>query len=252
MIAACAQPAPTGVATTSDPSSPSDYAPPPELKAAQRNGKDMLTLSGVSRPDAMIRVVLSDGRAMGVAASHDGAWSVTVPGGPLVRLYSLSEDVAGRPLRARGYVAALPAPGASAAILRPGGGAGALPPPGASLTITALDYDRSGAAVASGWARPGEEVRLSLDGVDAGEDRAAADGAFAAALSQSLNGGGHVLSAQSLSGRASAAFRAEPTAPLSRPGFVAARAQGAWRIDWMTPGGGVQTTIVFDPKGPAA
>ena len=249
VIAACAQPAPTSV-TVGDAASPSDYASPPELKAAQRDGRDMLALSGVSRPDAMIRVVLSDGRAMGATASHAGAWSVTVPGGPVVKLYSLSEDVAGQPLRARGYIAALPAPGASAAILRPGAGAEALSPVGSTLAITALDYDRSGVAVASGWARPGEEVRLLLDGAEAGEDRAAANGAFAAALSQSLNGGSHVLSAQSPSGRASAAFRAEPTAPLSRPGFIATRVQAAWRIDWMTPGGGAQTTIVFDPKGP--
>ena len=240
MIAACAQPAPTSV-TVGDAASPSDYASPPELKAAQRDGRDMLALSGVSRPDAMIRVVLSDGRAMGATASHAGAWSVTVPGGPVVKLYSLSEDVAGQPLRARGYIAALPAPGARA---------GALSPVGSTLAITALDYDRSGVAVASGWARPGEEVRLLLDGAEAGEDRAAANGAFAAALSQSLNGGSHVLSAQSPSGRASAAFRAEPTAPISRPGFIATRVQAAWRIDWMTPGGGAQTTIVFDPKGP--
>ena len=229
----------------------SDYAQPPELQTARREPQNMVALIGVSRPDAMIRLASPDGGAIGAKASHDGAWSLTVPGGPAPRLYSLSEDQPGQPLRARGYVAALPAPGAPAAILRPGAGVDSLGAADAGLTITGVDFDRSGVGVASGRAKAGEVVRITLDGTEVGEDTTSPEGVFAVPLSQSLHGGAHVLSAQARSGAASAAFRADATAPLLKPGFLATRERDAWRIDWTTPGGGVQTTIIFDPKAPA-
>ena len=36
-------------------------------------------------------------------------------------------------------------------------------------------------------------------------------------------------------------------APLTAGPFLAARTASGWRIDWMTPGGGVQTTFLIAP-----
>jgi len=35
-------------------------------------------------------------------------------------------------------------------------------------------------------------------------------------------------------------------APISGLPFHATRLAGSWRIDWLTPGGGVQCTIILD------
>jgi hypothetical protein len=48
--------------------------------------------------------------------------------------------------------------------------------------------------------------------------------------------------------RASASFDAPRTTSLAGAYYRASRIEGAWRIDWATPGGGVQSTILFDQR----
>jgi hypothetical protein len=40
-------------------------------------------------------------------------------------------------------------------------------------------------------------------------------------------------------------------APLGGSPFRASRAAAGWRVDWLTPGGGEQTTLIFDVAEPA-
>jgi hypothetical protein len=133
-------------------------------------------------------------------------------------------------------------------VLRPAAAA-ALPASLAQRGIAAVDYDASGAAMASGRVAPGDTVRLVLDGKDAGEDAADTAGVFNASLSQPLASGPHVLTLAGQRIRASAGFDATRTSTLARPYYDAVRIDGAWRIDWQTPGGGVQSTILFDQRG---
>ena len=246
VLAACGRPAP-GPAVAQAASPRSDYLASPEPRSATPTAGGVM-LAGVGQPDAMIRLASPDGSAIGAAAGHDGAWTLTAPGGDTIRLYSLSEDLGGRLLRARGYIALTPLPGPAAATLRPGSAVEPLGAPGGGLRIAAVDFDRSGAAVASGSARPQASVRLALDGADAGDDRADAAGRYTVTLAEALKPGRHVLTATSPGNAAvNAAFDAAPAAPITRPPFSAARQDGAWRLDWMTPGGGVQTTVMFDP-----
>lgn len=231
-------------------STPVDYLSPPELSVAARAADGTATLSGVARPGAVLRLAAPNGTAIGATAGASGAWTLVAPATAAPRLYSLSEIADGRMVRARGYIAILPAPGAVAVMLRPGGAAEPLSG-GGRTSVATVDLDRSGAAVVGGQARPGEAVHLKLDGADAGEDQANARGVFAVSLSNNLGAGPHLLAASTPSGQASAAFNAAPADRIDHPPFDAARVGSAWRIDWMAPGGGVQTTIVFDPPGAA-
>ena len=155
--------------------------------------------------------------------------------------------LAGRPVRARGYIAALPSPSSPAAILLPGGGAEPLPGREPRLRLSGVDFDGSGAGVAAGVAPPGDTIRLELDGVETGVGRANARGVFTVPLAQTLHPGSHALTAATTRAQAQASFSAAPAAAIAHPPLAASRAGAAWRIDWMTPGGGVQTTIIFDP-----
>ena len=206
-----------------------------------------MVLNGVAAPGAVIRLASPGGSAITGSADRKGAFNIVAPGGPTPQLYSLSEAVGGRLARAVGYITVLPAPGPAAALLRPAAAA-ALPPAQVQRGVAAVDYDASGAAIASGRAAPGETVRLFLDGKDVGDDPTDPTGVFNASLSQPLSPGPHVLTMASPRTRASASFDAARTSSLAGAYYRASRVEAAWRIDWATPGGGVQSTILFDQR----
>jgi len=225
-----------------------EYLAPPSVTSAVRQTSGAVVLTGTGQPGSRIRLASPDGSAIGATASTAGAWSLTVSPADAPRLYSLSSDTAGRLLRARGYVAALPAPGPAAAMLAPGEGAQAFGWPSAGgVNIRAVDFDSSGAAVASGSAPADDAVRLRLDGADAGEDQADAKGDYSVSMSRSLTRGQHTIAAHTAHGSASATLDMRPGAPIAAPPLAAERVGGAWRLDWTPPGGGVQTTVLFDP-----
>ena len=224
------------------------YLPPPAVTAAERQGA-AVRLGGSASPGAAIRLASPEGSAITGTADRKGAWRLNAPAGAAPRLYSLSEVLGGRLVRAVGYVAVLPAPGPPAAMLRPAATASLPASPGSARGLSSIDYDASGQAMVAGRAWPGETVRLSVDGHEAGEDRADAAGGFSASLSRTLPAGPHVLSLAGQRLRASAAFAAARTSQLASPPYDARHTDGGWRIDWLTPGGGVQSTLLFDSRG---
>jgi hypothetical protein len=247
LAAGCSRAAPVHDAPVRAPQSSTSYLPPPQLLKAVRRSARIL-LSGAAVPNAALRLASPDGSAITGAAGPRGAWSLTVPASPSPRLYSLSEMVGPQLVRAIGYIAVLPAPGPAAALLRPAAAA-VLPPGDPQRGIAAVDYDASGAAMASGRTAEGQTVRLVLDGKDAGEDRTDDLGVFSAALSQTLTPGAHVLGMAGDQLRGSASFSAPRTVQVATPPYDSVRMDGAWRLDWMTPGGGVQSTVLFDERG---
>ncbi len=216
------------------------YLPPPTLTAASPAGGGLL-LRGSAQPHARVRLGSPTGEATFAQSDQNGAWSLTLPQSPTVRLYGLSMAVADRTVQSEGYVAILP----SGQAVRLRAGAGAVPltaAPSEHLRILAVDYDRDGGAVVSGRATPGASLVLRIDGVDA-QGRADAEGRFSIAATEPLSEQPHqILVAGDGEDRITLrAVRGGP--PLAAP--VRAEREGAgWRIEWMTPGGGAQTTVI--------
>lgn len=225
----------------------SAYLAPPQVTAASLSGATV-TLQGSGRPLARIRLARPDGSAIGATVEANGRWIAPLPPAASLQLFSLSQDVDGRLLRAVGYVAV--APSGPVAVLRPGAGATVVSPT-PRPAITAVDYDAAGAAIVSGRAAPTQPVRLGVDGVEAGEARSDAGGRFSISLPAPVRGGAHAVSVRTPSATASAGFTSAP-ARVAAPPFAAARIEGGWRLDWITPGGGVQTTLLFAPAGAPA
>jgi hypothetical protein len=250
-VSGCSRPGPAQAATPASASPPAGYLPPPEILTVVRRPDNTAALSGTAGAGADVRLASPDGSALRAAADGAGGWSLTVPAARAPRLYSLSEMSGGRLVRARGYLAILPTPAPEAVMLRPTTAAAPIGG-GPRLSVSAIDFDGSGAAVVSGRSRPGETVRLRLDGKDVGEDRADPAGVFSVALPQALKPGPHMLTAIVNGLHASATLVAEPPAPIPAGPYAASRVAGGWRIDWITPGGGVQSTIVFDSREPRA
>ncbi len=227
------------------------YLRPPQVTGAARAGDDGAVLSGQGEAGVRLRLVSPDGGAYGATDDDGGHWRMTLPASAQVRLFGLSEEISGRVVQSEGYVAVLPPPGRPAVLLRAGGGAAPLFEQH-GLEIAAIDFDAAGGAVISGAAKPGAVLRAMIDGASAGETHAGPRGHYAVALTSALKPGAHQLQIQSAGAAVQAAIAVSP--PPRSSGdlpYRGERVDGGWRIDWLTPGGGPQTTLVLDPPGAA-
>ena len=244
ILAACGRATPWPQASTgqTDPGD-SSYRLPPQLRGAARTPDGEVALFGRALPGSAIRMASPSGRALDAVADPRGDWTLKAPA-DAPEIYALAQETNGRRDRAEGYVAVLPGQGPAAALLRAGAGAQVMADDAMRLAILAADADSSGAVVVSGRAPPGQALRLTVDGALAGEGAAAADGRFAISLPKTLNPGAHAAVVLTASAKAQATLELGPPTAFSG-GMRAVQRDWGWRLDWATPGGGVQTTELF-------
>jgi len=226
------------------------YQPAPEVTGAAVAKDGRIELTGAAAPGAAVRLASPGGAAQFATADAQGGWSVIVPASPAPRLFGLSMSRGGPLVQAMGYI--FVAPDGRVARLREGGGSEALAPGGHGLMALALDTDARHAAALSGLAAPGDTVSLRVDGIERGQAVADKSGRFILSLNEPLAPGAHAFDLASSSGEAQFEVTVDAPAHLANGPFASARQGRAWRVDWMMPGGGEQTTLVFDTPGPAA
>jgi hypothetical protein len=238
-------PANEAAATAQDAASAAErgYVAPPELLHVLLRPGDRLELDGSAQPGARVTLATPTGPAGSTVADASGTWRLIASTGAQARLLGLSMSNNDRVVQAKGYL--FVAPDGLAARLRAGGGSEAFNGQPGALAVTAMDYDRQFAATLSGRAASGETVRLRVDGVERGQVNADPHGRFVLPLNEPLGAGVHDF--ELAGGRGEVPFQASIEAPASLSGapFRAARVGAGWRIEWLTPGGGEQTTVVF-------
>ncbi|MCF8505626.1 MAG: hypothetical protein K9G59_11975 [Caulobacter sp.] len=219
------------------------YVKPPSVLAA-RSGRGGTALAGLATPGARVLLVAPDGGQTEARADDKGAWMIMAPPTATLRLYGLAMTVGERSVQAEGFLALTP--DGRLAQLRPGAGALVLSPASRRPRILALDFDRDGAAMVSGVGTISAEVGLRLDRTAAGGSMIDRQGRFSFALSRPMSQAAHDLE---ISGEGGEDTVTVTTSQPTDPGdlYRASRLAGAWRIDWRTPGGGVQSTLLFDP-----
>lgn len=218
------------------------YLPPPALQSAQRSG-GRLTLAGVALPNADLRLGSPDGEVVLGKADGEGRWTVVVPIQAGVRLFGLSMTRDGRTVQAEGYV--MVSEEGHVALLRAGAGAWRLAPSANAPRILAVDIDRAGGAVVSGVAAPGAGLNVRVDRVVSGGGRADDDGRFFVALKDPMSRGAHDIQVGGEGGEDQVTIPATPPLALTSGPVRSDRVATGWRIDWVTPGGGVQTTLLI-------
>ena len=227
------------------------YLAPPTLASATHAPGGAVQLMGSAPAGAEVRLRSPDGSDATVKAGGDGAWAVTLPPADTPRLYAFEARVGARVLKGEGALAVLPPPEIAALVLR--GGYAALPPgsgaPG-RLELIAFDYDGGGAAVV-GVAAPGSPVRFLIDGGVVGAAQANSEGRFAMVAVDPRRGvapGVHTIRVEAKGGQ-TVERRVEVKASQMAPdrAYVADRDPNGWALSWRTPGGGLQTSLVFDP-----
>ena len=227
------------------PGAEAGYLQPPRVTAI-RAVPAGLALTGAAAPGARIRLGTPTGELRYASTSEAGRWAIVIPRSADLRLFGVSMTVGARTVQAEGYLAVTP--DGRAAQLRAGAGALVLSRPSRRPLILALDFDRDGAAMVSGVGTVGAEIGLRLDRAAAGGATIDRQGRYSFALVRPMASAGHELEISGEGGEQVLAVSASRPAPLGQP-FRAGRVPNAWRIDWMTPGGGVQSTILFDPPG---
>ncbi len=217
------------------------YAAPPEVTGVQP-AAGRVTLSGRAAPGSMVRLASPQGSTTETPVDGQGGWRLAVPAAPQGGLYALSQRSGGRVIQAEGYL--LVTPRGDGALLRAGAGAIKLGPQLPAAGVTALDFDRAGAAVISGRGPAGGAISARLDGKKVGESRIDAKGRFAIALQAPLAPGTHSVKVFGDSVDASLNVDASRAAPLTGGPIRATQIGAGLRVDWMTPGGGVQSTVL--------
>lgn len=227
------------------PATEDGYLAPPRVRAI-RVGRSGLALAGTATPGSRIRLGTPTGELRDTTTNDAGVWSIIIPAAAELRLFGVAMTVGERTVPAEGFLAVTP--DGRAAQLHTGAGARVLSAPSRRPLILALDFDRDGAAMVSGVGTVGAEIGLRLDRAAAGGSSIDREGRFSFALSRPMSSNGHDLEISGEGGEQEVTVDAGRPAPLASP-FRAGRVASGWRIDWMTPGGGVQSTVLFDPPG---
>jgi hypothetical protein len=232
-------------AATAAPQPTEDYRLPPELLGGAKSANGALQLYGAASPGAAVRLASPSGAQQFATADAGGVWRLTLLPSSEPRLLGLSMSDKGQVVQAVGYL--FIAPDGAVARLRTGGGTQASTPTAPGLAALALDYDNQRAATLSGVSGPHETVIVRVDGVERSQARADAGGRFVAAL-QPLTAGAHQFDVMGATQQIHFAATVDtPQTPASAP-YTAKREGQGWRIDWRTPGGGGQTTLILGPS----
>ena len=219
------------------------YLEPPRVTAVRASGA-VVRLEGSAAPNARVRIASPAGDAQFAQADAKGRWSASVTPARPVNLYGLSMKDGERMAQAEGYV--LVTAGGAVAQLRGGAGAVVLAPASKAPRILAIDYDRGGGAVVSGVAAPGVDLALRVDRARRGETKSDSQGRFVMPLAEPLKPGSHAFEVAGQGGEDVRQVDIGGPAHLTGGPYAGARTDFGWRVDWMTPGGGEQTTLLFE------
>jgi len=250
LLSGCGEKDPSAVnAAGAAPEPSEDYRPAPELLGGARAAGGGLQLYGSAIPGAAVRLASPSGAQQFATADAKGVWRVTLAPSSEPRLLGLSMSDRGQVAPAVGYL--FIAPDGAVARLRTGGGTQAASPGNGALAALALDYDNQRAATLSGVAAPRETVIVRVDGVERSQASADATGRFVLPL-QPLTAGAHEFDLMGATQQVHFTASVDALAPLAQAPYTAAPQGQGWRIDWRTPGGGEQTTLILGPSEPGA
>jgi hypothetical protein len=236
-LSACDRTPPVGSSELSE--SEAGYVAPPVAVDAEWSARGV-ALSGEAPAGSDVRLATPAGQALDTRADAQGRWRFALPPSADARIFGLSTEAGGRRVQAQGYL--LVGPRGQTAVLRAGAAAIRLDH-AAGSRISALDFDGEGGALLSGWAPEGTDVAVRLDGRQVGEARADAAGRFAMALPR-LRAGPHRIDATGAAFTDVLMLDATPAPSLVGGPLHSQLTTRSLRADWLTPGGGVQSTIL--------
>lgn len=248
-LAACGeerQPPWKAVQPKGPPAAEARYVAPPAVVDG-RPGAGGVLLTGTATPGATVMLGTPSGERLSARTDADGRWTVTAPTPTGVSLYGLFMQDGDRKVNAEGYLV-LTADG-RVAELRAGTGAKVLAQPSRPPRILAIDFDRDGGAVVSGVGTAGADVGLRVNRAAGGTSTVSEQGRFAIPLLRPLVAGRQEFEVAGEGGEDVVVATTARPDPLGEAVYRAAPVESGWRIDWRTPAGGVQSTLLLGRRG---
>lgn len=226
-----------------EPATPSTYLAPPAAVNLRSDGEEV-RMAGVAAAGARVRLATPEGEVRLTEADNSGAWSIVLPAAQVPQIFGLSMMVGERTVQAEGYLLLLP--DGRLVLLR--AGAGAVVVQGApEQGIAAFDFDEEGGAVISGFAPPEAILSVRIDGRTVSTSgRTDTAGRFSLPFGAPVPPGRHEVRVQGESLDLRAEVDATPATAPEAGAFRATRTAYGLRIDWLTPGGGLQSTLLLD------
>ncbi len=242
-LAGCGEGTPPVIVPGTAPQAPAEtaYLTPPAVTAA-RLERTRLVLSGAAPAGARVRLATPAGDAVFADADAKGAWQVTLPASAAARIYGISSTTGSRTAQGEGYL--LLTPQGEPVLLRAGAGALRMGSRG-QHGLDAVDFDREGGAVVSGRAPAGAALSVHIDGRQTADGRADSTGRYAISLTQPLPPGPHQVDVFGDATENTVTVDATSAPPLADGPFRAVSVESGLRVDWMTPGGGAQSTLLL-------
>jgi hypothetical protein len=241
-LAACGAKPPSVAAEGAD-AGLQDYLSPPAVDTV-RAGPGGVTLAGTGPLGGKVRLATPVGQASFSTVDARGRWAIALPPDAETRIFGLSASVGARQTQAEGYLLVTPA--GQAAMLRAGASAQRIDPatrPG----LRTIDFDRGGGVEVAAQVAPGATVILRLDGRQAAESRAGANGRYEASLGSPtpIRPGAHQIEVRGDGFADQVTVKVTPAQPLAQGPLRSQLTPAGPRVDWMTPGGGVQSTLLI-------
>jgi hypothetical protein len=215
----------------------------PEITGVDQAGSNMFVVTGQTIANARVRFSYSGQRAVGVTSDSRGRFRAELPSGPNGGLFDLSTEDSGRSMHADGRLFIPAGAPEKAVLMRPG--ASSRPLFNDFSAVAVIDYDRAGALAIAGRVAPTTAIEVILNG----EIRARTisdDRGFYTATTQidppQANETENTLSVMAGGKETIRNFR---DSRITGNEDRIARFEDGWRVDWVLPGGGMQTTLVF-------
>ena len=217
------------------------YLSQPQVLAVTRRPGGVIAIEGAALPDSRISGEMPDRKRYGATTGKNGRFSLEVPPSPAPELIAISEQNGRRELQTDGWLFVPPDAPERAVILR----AGAPSRPLQSGLVAAVDVDAGGGAGVSGVTAPKAEVDVSVDRGTVVRAFADGRGVWGArlGLDKHVTSGAHQVRVTSNSAVVDRSF--DFTVGATTQLFTPAREAGGWRVAWIMPGQGVQTTFLL-------
>ena len=220
------------------------YLTPPTPDTVRLDASGVV-LAGRGPAGGRVRLAQPNGQAVFAPVDAAGRWSIGLGLATQPRIFGLSASQAGHTAQAEGYV--LVTPRGEAALLRAGDAAVRIDS-AAGPGFRAIDFDAGGGVQVACVAPPRATVILRLDGRQVAQGRADEAGRYVASLppagQPAIRPGPHQLEMAGDGFADSATFTVGPVAPLAEGPMRSQLTPAGLRLDWMTPGGGVQSTLL--------
>ncbi|HEY2356689.1 MAG TPA: hypothetical protein VGH86_04510 [Phenylobacterium sp.] len=204
-------------------------------------------LLGSAPPEAQVRLATPQGEALSAVADGQGRWAIALGPSSDARIFGLSATIKGRQIQSEGYLVV--APTGEAAVLRAGAGARRIDA-GRSAGLRAIDFDRGGGLQLTAAGPPGATLIIRLDGRQVAEGRTDASGHYEVSVPPAgaqahISTGAHEAQVFGDGIADTVSFQVTPAEPLAEGPLRSQLTPAGPRVDWMTPGGGVQSTILI-------